>query len=150
MSFSGKVSEIKLSYKSKVKAAERPQIRSSSDAFRLLLDQWDADEIDYREHFKVLLLDRSNRVVAIYTVSIGGMAGTVVDAKVVFIAALKVRATSIILAHNHPSGNVQPSSADVQLTNKLTEGGKLLDIQVLDHLIITSQGYYSFADEGLL
>lgn len=83
-------------------------------------------------------------------VSSAGVAGTVADPKVIFAAALKASASSIILAHNHPSGQLKPSSADIALTNKIKRGGEFLDIQVLDHLILSSEGYYSFADEGMM
>jgi DNA repair protein RadC len=89
-------------------------------------------------------------VLGIYEVSTGGMTGTVADPKLIFAAALKGAACGIILAHNHPSNNLKPSISDEQLTTKIKEGGKLLDIKLLDHLIISSEGYYSFADEGLL
>lgn len=86
-----------------------------------------------------MLLNRMNKVLGIYLISVGGFAGTVCDPKVVFQAALKTNASSIILAHNHPSGNLKPSDADLQLTEKLKKGGKLLDIAVLDHLILTEE-----------
>jgi DNA repair protein RadC len=97
-----------------------------------------------------MLLNRANKILRIFTVSTGGVAGTVADPKVIFATALKGNASSIILAHNHPSGNLKPSEADRQLTNRLTQAGKLLDISVLDHLIITAEEYFSFADEGLI
>ena len=144
-----KVTEIRLSYQSKVKAADRPQIRSSQDAYSILIERW--EQIELVEEFKILLLDRSNRVMAYYPVSRGGLAGTVVDAKMVFAAALKGRASSLILAHNHPSGSLQPSKNDIALTKKLKQAGEMLDIVVLDHLILTPyDGFYSFADEGMM
>lgn len=143
------VSEVQLSYRNKVQAADRPQIRGSRDAFALLHANW-SDDLELLESFHVLFLDRANRVKGMYQVSKGGTAGTVVDAKIVFAAALKVLASSLILAHNHPSGSLQPSQADIDLTRKLKEAGKTLDIQVLDHLILTTESYYSFADEGLI
>ena len=94
-----------------------------------------------------MLLNRANKILGIFTVSTGGVAGTVADPKVTFATALKGNASSIILAYNHPSGNLKPSEADRQLTNKLSQAGKLLDISVLDHLIITAEEYFSFADE---
>ena len=147
---SSKVSEVRLIYLSKVKAKDRPQITSSKDAHKILRANW-SNEMGLLEEFNILLLDRSNRVMARYPVSKGGVAGTVVDAKIIFAVALKCRASSIILAHNHPSGNLSPSQTDIDLTFKLKEGGKLLEILVLDHLILSPEGgYYSFADEGLL
>lgn len=96
------------------------------------------------------LLNRAQRVLGIYELSTGGVTGTVADPKLVFIAALKANACNIILSHNHPSGNLKPSSADEQLTKKIATAGMYMDIKVADHVIITSEGYYSFADEGLL
>jgi DNA repair protein RadC len=103
----------------------------------------------------MLLLNRANKVLGIFEVSSGSATGTVADPKLVFAAAIKTNACGIILAHyvkahNHPSGNLQPSQADIDLTRRMKEGGKLLEIQLLDHVILTSEGYYSFADEGLL
>jgi DNA repair protein RadC len=98
----------------------------------------------------VILLNRAHRVLGIYELSTGGVTGTIADPKLVFTAALKANACSLVLSHNHPSGNLRPSKADEELTMKIKEAGKFLDIQVLDHLIVTSEGYFSFADEGLL
>ena len=125
---------------------ERPQIKSSQDAYNsiapLLIDL-------PLEEFWILLLNRANRVIGKACVSTGGVSGTVVDAKVLFQYAVKALASSVILFHNHPSGNFQPSQADISLTKKLQDAGKALDIAVLDHLIVSESGYYSFADEGL-
>ncbi|TKK70403.1 DNA repair protein [Ilyomonas limi] len=144
------VSEVELVYKTKIKASERLQVSTSKEVYELLKRYWDENKIEFVEQFKILLLNRSNRVLGIYEISTGGLAGTVADPKVVFIAALRVAASHIILAHNHPSGNLNPSIQDKQLTQKIKDGGKLLDIEVIDHLIISKDGYYSFADEGLL
>ena len=144
------VAEVQLFYKSKVKASERPQITKSADSFLVFKKHWNLETIDFLEHFKVMLLNRANRVLGIIEISAGGMAGTVADPKVIFAAAIKSASCSIILAHNHPSGNLKPSQADINLTRKLKSGGELLNIGVLDHLIITSEGYYSFVDEGLI
>src|SRR5690606_29677708 len=137
------VAEIQLSYKTKVKPSQRPKITSSKDAYSILLESWDEDKLEFVEQFKVLLLNRENRVLGVYQVSTGGVSGTIADPKLVFAAA-------IILAHNHPSGQLKPSDADLKLTQKLKEGGKYLEIPVLDHIIVTSEGYYAFADEGVL
>lgn len=103
------------------------------------------------EEFVVLFLNKANKVTGLFRVSRGGTCGTVVDIKIVFAAAIKALASGIILAHNHPSGNVQPSQADSDLTRKCRDAGKVLDIAVLDHLILSPEGgYYSFADEGML
>ena len=145
------VAEIELVYKSKVKASDRPKVVTSSDAYQLFKQSWDDNKIEFIEQFKVLFLNRANKVLGIYEVSTGGMTATVVDPKIVFIAALKSGACNIILCHNHPSGNLKPSNTDEQLTQKIKEVGKYLDLPVIDHLIISSENeYYSFADEGLL
>jgi DNA repair protein RadC len=144
------VSEIEISYRPKFKASERPRITCSKDIYEILSQSWDMNKIDLLEQFKILLLNRGNKVLGIYEVSTGGMAGTITDPKLIFGTALKGCASSIILAHNHPSGNLKPSQADINLTRKVKDGGNLLDIAVLDHLIVTSEGYYSFADEGLI
>lgn len=143
------VAEVQLVYKSTVKAADRPKIQTSHDAFTVLKQHWNYETIDFVEEFKILLLNRANKVLGIVEISKGGMAGTIADPKVIFAAAIKSAATSIILAHNHPSGNLKPSHSDIALTNKLREGGKWLDIPVLDHIILSSEGFISFTDEGL-
>jgi len=126
---------------------DRPQIRSSKDAYKLLAPLI----LDLpHEEFWMLLLNRANRVMNREQISIGGTSGTVVDAKVIFRKALEGQASALILAHNHPSGNLRPSQADIDITKKLQTGGQSLDISILDHLIISETGYYSFADEGIL
>jgi DNA repair protein RadC len=144
------VAEVELVYKSKVKPSERPQVKSSKESYNLLLQTWDQNRIEFVEQFKVILMNRANRVLGIYVLSTGGVTGTVADPKLVFIAALKANACNIILSHNHPSGNLKPSRADEDLTRKIKEAGIFLDIKVIDHIIVTSEGYYSFSDEGML
>jgi DNA repair protein RadC len=144
------VAEIQLLYKSNVKPSLRPKITSSRDAHQILKEYWNESSIDLFEEFKVLFTNRANKVLGILEVSSGGISGTVADPKLIFAGALKASASGMILAHNHPSGNLQPSQADIELTKKIKEGGRFLEIQVLDHIIITSESYYSFADEGLL
>jgi DNA repair protein RadC len=144
------VSEIELIYKTKVKASERPQIKSSRDAYRIAADAWDPCKIELFEQFKILLLNQACRVLGIYEISSGGITGTVVDLRLIFSAALKANATSLIMIHNHPSGNLTASEADKQITRKVREAGKLLDISLLDSMIITPESYYSFADDGAL
>jgi DNA repair protein RadC len=144
------VAEILLSYKSNVKPSQRPKITSSRDAYNVLKESWDDSRIELVEQFKVLFTNRANKVLGIFEVSTGGIAGTVADPKLIFVAALKAGATGMILSHNHPSGNLSPSQADIDLTRKLNEGSRLLEIQLLDHIILTCESYYSFADEGLL
>lgn len=144
------VSEIQLAYKSKVKASLRPKITGSKDAHAVLFENWDKSKLEFVEQFKILLTNRANKVLGILEISTGGIAGTVADPKLIFAGALKAGASGMILAHNHPSGNLIASQADIELTKKLKAGGKLLEIEVLDHVIITGEGYLSFADEGLL
>ena len=108
------------------------------------------DLIELQEEFNIIILNRSNEVLGIYNISKGGSTGTIVDAKLVFATALKCNANSIVLAHNHPSGNLTPSQNDLNLTRKLKKAGEVIDVSVVDHLILTKEGYYSFADEGIL
>lgn len=143
-----KLTEVELIYRTDSKFKERQKISNTKDAHYLLRNNWDENKIELLEQAKILLLNRAMQVLGIYNVSSGGTSGTVVDAKQIFAVALKANASSIILAHNHPSGNLNPSNADVNLTNKLYKAGKLLDIDMLDHLIITKDDYYSFADAG--
>ncbi|MET0636131.1 MAG: JAB domain-containing protein [Chitinophagaceae bacterium] len=144
------IAEVELVYKTKVKASERPKISSSIDTYDLLVSVWNPDNIELYEQVKVLLLNRANKVLGIYHCSSGGITGASVDLKLVVIAAIKSAACSVVLTHNHPSGNLQPSQADRKLTSELKNILKYLDIRLLDHIIITQEGYYSFADEGVL
>jgi DNA repair protein RadC len=147
--FTQQVAEIQLTYKNSASKA-MPKITCSSDAAEILRNQWDPGLIGFVEEFKVVILNRANKVLGIVQISRGGIAGTVADPKLIFAAALKGCASSVILAHNHPSGNLTPSQADIQLTGKLKEAGKFLDLPVLDHVILTQESHFSFADEGLL
>ncbi|CAN5491507.1 DNA repair protein RadC [soil metagenome] len=104
----------------------------------------------YHEEFWIILLNRANKIIGKKMISSGGMAGTVVDPRIIFREALDQRASGIILCHNHPSGNPKPSEADIQLTKKIKDAGQHLEITVLDHLIIAGTSFYSFADEGVL
>ncbi len=124
-----------------------PGIRSSGDAYDQIAVHM---EDKPHEEFWVMFLNRANRLIKAECVSKGGLSGTVVDNRIIFKKALLKLSSGLILAHNHPSGNLNPSQADIQLTKKIEEGGKMLDIKVIDHLIITESGYFSFADEGLL
>lgn len=124
---------------------EKAKITSSRDAFQVIYPK--LADLPHEE-FWVILLNRGNKVLRLENISRGGVSGTVADAKLIFKAALDRLACSVILAHNHPSGNLKPSDADVHLTQKLVKAGKTLDIAILDHLIIGDDSYYSFADEG--
>ncbi len=144
------VAEIQLTYKSNVKPSARPKISTSRDAFDILKQYWDDSKIEFIEQFKVMLVNRTNKVLGIFEVSSGSSTGTVADPKLIFVAALKANACGIVVAHNHPSGNLAPSRSDIDLTQKIKEAGRFLEIQLLDHLIVTPDSYYSFADEGAL
>lgn len=126
---------------------ERPQITSSKDVFQIMISIY--ADLNHEE-FWIVLLNTANRVIGKHNLSKGGRAGTVVDVKILFEEALSYKATSVILTHNHPSGNLKPSEQDRVLTKRIVEAGKLLDIKVLDHLIFSSSDYYSFSDSGEL
>jgi DNA repair protein RadC len=127
-------------------------ILCSSDAHKIVSNYFPKDTIALQERFVVIYLNRGNRVLGIYPVSTGGITGTVADPRLILGVAVKIVATAIMLAHNHPSGSLNPSKPDIDLTHKIKEAGRYLDIQVLDHLIISpvNEEYYSFADEGLI
>ena len=146
--FQQQIAEIKISYSHIVKPSNQIKITSSQDVYNYVLPLW--KDIDYRESFAILLLSRNMKILGLSWVSLGGISGTLVDAKIIFQAALKSSSSGIILLHNHPSSNTNPSDADLRITTKIKEGGKLLDIDVPDHLIITSENYLSMADEGFI
>jgi DNA repair protein RadC len=126
---------------------EKAAITSSSD----VADQLQSMLKDYRhEVFAVLFLNRSNKINHFEIISEGGITGTVADPRIILKKALEEDAVSLILCHNHPSGSLKPSKADEELTFKIKEAAKYFDIKVLDHLIVSDDGYYSFADEGIL
>jgi DNA repair protein RadC len=145
------VSEVRLVYRTKIKASERLQVKCSKDAFDIFIGSWELDSIEHFEEFKLMLLTRSNKVLGIASISKGGISGTVTDVRVILQYAIKANASGIIICHNHPSGNLQPSESDLTITRKIKESGNLMDIQLLDHLlIIPEEKYCSMADEGLL
>lgn len=146
--FFSNLAEIEISYRPKVKASERKKVVTSSDAYDCMKGCFPS--LEYREYFVILCLNRNNGVLGYCMISMGGMTGTVVDVRLIMQAALKANACSLVLAHNHPSGNLVPSEADKVITRKVKEAGKVLDITVLDHLIVTDETYFSFADEGLI
>lgn len=128
-------------------ALEKKKITSSKDVFEFFASL--IGDTNY-ETFYILLLNRANKIIRPVQISEGGMSGTVADPKKIFKIALENNATSIILCHNHPSGNIKPSDADIRLTKKLKNAGEMLDVPVLDHLILGEERYFSFADEGEL
>jgi DNA repair protein RadC len=148
--FTSNLAEINVSYSTKVKASDRRKITSAKDAEVILREVWTKETIELREEFYIILLNRANMVIGWCRIATGGLTGTVCDPRLIFSIALKCLACSVILAHNHPSGNTQPSASDIQLTKNISEGGKFLEITVLDHIILTAESFYSFADEGLI
>ena len=144
------VSEVKLTYKAKQKASERPKVLDSKTSYNILLNCFDSDTIEYRENFKVLLLNQSNKVLGVMNVSEGGISQTVVDIRLILQAALLGNASGLIIAHNHPSGNVQPSIQDDTITHRVKSACQIMDISLLDHIIVSSESYYSYADNGKL
>ena len=142
------VAEIKISYST----ANTPKIKITSvdKAYQLLLNSWDLDTIELQEEFKVLLLNWANEVLGIYPLSKGCITGTIVDSRLIFAVVLKCNATAIIVAHNHPSGNLKPSNNDITITNSIKKCADFLDITLIDHLIITKNGFFSFSNEKLL
>ena len=124
----GFVREIKISYKNRVTSSNLTKISASSDAAKILFETWDNDTIQLHESFKIMLLNNSNIVKGIYEISSGGITGTLVDIRIIFAVVLKSLSTAIILAHNHPSGNLKPSEADKRLTSKIKQASELLDI----------------------
>lgn len=143
------LAEIELSYKPK--KSHHPIIKSSDDVYYHLLRFFPEETIALQERFVVGYLNRSNRLLGVYEASVGGITGTVVDIRLILSVALKSAAVGMVLMHNHPSGNHQPSQADIDLTKKVKDTSKLFDINIIDHLIVSSNpGYYSFAEEGNL
>ena len=148
--FSPNISEIEVKYKNKIKPFDRKSIVSSTNSTEILREIWNPNTIEMQEDFILLLLNRNNKLLGWVKISSGGLDGTVCDPKIIFSIALKCLASSIIVAHNHPSGNKNPSSADTQLTKVIKDAGELLGIRLLDHVILTTETYFSYADEGLL
>lgn len=143
----GRPPKVRIVYSKKQLPKDRKKIMSSKDAYEMLKEIW-SKQIEVREEMVILLLDRSNNVLGYQVLSMGGITGTVADLRLLYSAALNALATGIIMSHNHPSGNNNPSEQDKSLTRKVKEAGLIMDVNLLDHLIITTNGYYSFADEG--
>jgi DNA repair protein RadC len=137
------VTEVQLVYKTKIKASDRPKISNMEDAVDIFRKYWSRDRIEHIEEVKILLLNRSNRVLGIATVSQGGISGSVIDERIVLQYAIKSNATGVILAHNHPSGNLDASEADNRITGKIKNSLELIGISLLDHVIITAESQNS-------
>lgn len=143
-----KVSEIKVSYTNT--GSKKIKVNNSDTAWQVALSHWDMSIIEFQEEVKVILLNRANVVLGIYELSKGGSTSSVVDIKIILSVALKTHSSSIIVVHNHPSGNLQPSEADKGLTVKLHKACEVVDLILLDHLVITQEGFYSFKDNNLI
>ena len=141
------LAEIEISY-SRNNITDNTRISCSRDADKVFRGIFPS--LQHREYFYMLCLDRASQVLGFFQVSVGGLNGTIADIRIIFQTAIKANASGIIISHNHPSGNLQPSEADKALTNKIVEAGKLMDISILDHLILSNDGYFSFADENLI
>lgn len=144
------VPQLELVYRTTIPAHLRPSAQNHEEAFPLFVKNWDEGKIDFVEQFKVMLLDTHHRVIGIVTLSTGHAKATLVEIKHVLAAAILGNAESIILAHNHPSGQLDPSSSDQCVTKEIADALWLLGINLLDHLIITRYGYFSFRLGGLL
>jgi len=144
------VSEIQVTYKRQVSYEDMPQVRGSKSCYDILLSTWDDQKIDFVEEGKAMYLNNANKVIGVFHLSSGGRTGVVMDPALILGTALKVNAVSIILAHNHPSGQTQPSRADIDLTHKVKNGAEYLDIKVLDHIVMSRDGYSSLADLGMI
>ncbi|MDC7994466.1 JAB domain-containing protein [Altibacter sp. HG106] len=143
------IQEIEIVYRNPIAKIDRQKITSSLDASEIFR-KYIGNKLDYQEIFCLMPLNNSNEVLGIIEISRGGATGTIVDVKQVFQKLLKCNAIGFLMAHNHPSGNTRPSEADKKLTKKIKEAANFLDITLLDHLIITTESYYSFADECIL
>ena len=144
------VAEIKVIYQANPRAIAPVKVNSSNEAEQVFRANW-SNDIELVEEFNVLFLNRANYVKGILRLSRGGITGTVVDPRVMFASALKGLAVALIVAHNHPSGLIKPSSKDLELTRRLRDIGKIHDIEIVDHIILApGSGFYSFADEGNL
>ncbi|WP_255153930.1 JAB domain-containing protein [Ferruginibacter sp. HRS2-29] len=144
------MSEIELIYRNDLDPEDRIKISGTETAYQLLLSVWDENKIQLVEQFYMLMLDRDNSCLGVSHLATGGVSSCIVDPKVAFATALKARATGLILAHNHPSGDLRPSRADQLVTQKFVEAGRFLDIPIIDHLIVNPYSFYSFASHDLI
>ncbi|MBS9461054.1 JAB domain-containing protein [Flagellimonas sp. 389] len=145
------VNEIKISYHGGIKSKNWVKVSTSSQAAEVLFEHWDKSTMQLQETFKIVLLNNSNKVKGICQISQGGIVGTLVDMRILFATVLKSLSVGLILAHNHPSGKLEPSEADIKLTNRIKKAASVFDIRLLDHLIFAPDGdYYSFSDNGIL
>jgi DNA repair protein RadC len=149
LDFSDKPAEIEITYKCKRKPSLFMTVNTSLDSVFIFRKAW-SNDLEFIEESYMILLNNANCVLGCVRISKGGLASTVIDLRIVFAIALKCLSTAIIIAHNHPAGNLYPSESDILLTKRICEAGKLIGIAVLDHIILTREGYYSFSDEGFI
>jgi DNA repair protein RadC len=142
--------EVELIYKGGNPLAKSIKVSSSTDCFKVLRSMWDENRIHLLEEFKMIVLDNDGSLLGVSHISTGTLNSCLADPKIIFTTALMARSASIVVAHNHPSSSLNPSEADMKLTKKLVDIGKLLDIKVHDHLILTKDRYYSFVDSGVM
>ncbi len=142
------INEISVSYTKKQFTSTT--IKTSAQAYEVAKEMYSAGkcQMELKEYFYIMLLNRANQVIGYHRLSEGGICGTVVDIRIALATALKSLATGMILVHNHPSGNLNPSKEDISLTKKFKQAGELVDITLYDHLILTSTSYHSMTDEG--
>lgn len=148
MKLNTQVAELLVSYSPHIVSAQK--ISNSRESYSLITNYWNLDTIEMLEEVKVILLNKANKVLGIFDLSKGGICSSIIDVKIVLSIALKTLATGIIIVHNHPSANLTPSKADIDITQKLKYACKVIEIVLLDHLIISKEDYFSFADDGLL
>jgi len=144
--YKAKLPEIQLKYKASI--FSKAKVSTSQEANTIIKNFYNADTIEYIETVYALYLNRANNTIGWQMISTGGMSAAIIDLKVLFASALTCGASGIILSHNHPSGRIEPSNEDISITEKISKVGKLMDIKLLDHLIVTSDSYYSLADNG--
>ena len=142
------IAEIKLQYNKEVSPQNRLKISNSQQTTEILRALWDYDTLELQEYFKILYLNNYNQIIGLYPHSKGSITGTIADIRLILAGALQCGAVAMIIAHNHPSSNIKPSEADKKLTEKINKASELMDIKLLDHIILTKDDYYSFADEG--
>ena len=142
------LAEISVSYSTKKN--NKIKVINCRDTFELILSNWNLEIIEFQEECKIILINRANLVLGIYELSKGGISGTVVDIRIILSVALKCNASGIILVHNHPSGNLQPSESDRKITRKLKDACNLFEISLIDHFIISRTNFFSFTQDGFI
>lgn len=143
-----KVAELLVSYSPNIISEQK--ISNSRETYSLITNHWNLDTMEMYEEVKIILFNRANKALGVYDLSKGGISSSIIDVKIILSIVLKTLASGIIIVHNHPSGNLTPSKFDLDVTQKLKSACDLMDVALLDHLIISKENYFSFADDGLL